>query len=366
MLTGEAGLKGVFQTGSVEHDWVLSTTSYSTLRKIDFAFQNTLNTNLYNPVYYAQPAFTGANAAPFDLYVNYEANLQSTAIGDTVSFFDKKLLVTAGLRYQNLKYLNKDATGLVTSQYDESKVSPIFGVVVKPWDGVSLYANYIEALAQGDTAPATANGLPVANAGQVLAPFVSKQKEFGAKFDFGKVRLTTAYFTTEKPRGITNAAQQFTNSGSEDHQGIELMTYGEVMPDLRVLGGVTWLHTEQKDTNNAATEGKQTIGVPDKQANFGVEWDVIGLSGLTLDARVISTDSMYANASNSLQVPGWTRFDLGARYVTDIKGKLLTVRGRIDNVADRDYWASSGGFPNNGYLVMGAPRTVTISAQLDF
>jgi iron complex outermembrane recepter protein len=200
----------------------------------------------------------------------------------------------------------------------------------------------------------------------VLAPFVSKQKEVGAKFDFGKVRLTTAYFTTEKPRGITNAAQQFTNSGSEDHQGIELMTYGEVMPGLRILGGITWLHTEQKDTNNAATEGKQTIGVPDKQANFGVEWDVTGLSGLTLDARVISTDSMYANASNSLEVPGWTRFDLGARYVTDIKGKLLTVRGRIDNVADRDYWASSGGFPNNGYLVMGAPRTVTISAQLDF
>ena len=366
VLTGEAGLKGTLQTGSVEHDWVLSTTSYSTVRKIDFAFQNSLNTNLYAPIYYAKPAFTGANAAPFDLYVNYEANLQSTAIGDTLSLMDKKILVTAGLRHQNLKYLNKGATGIVTSQYDESKVSPIFGVVVKPWEGVSLYANYIEALAQGDTAPATANGSPVANAGQVLAPFVSKQKEVGAKFDFGKVRLTTAYFTTEKPRGITNAAQQFTNSGSEDHQGIELMTYGEVMPGLRVLGGITWLHTEQKNTNNPATEGKQTIGVPDKQANFGVEWDVIGLSGLTLDARVISTDSMYANASNSLQVPGWTRFDLGARYVTDIKGKLLTFRGRIDNVADRDYWASSGGFPNNGYLVLGAPRTVTVSAQLDF
>jgi iron complex outermembrane receptor protein len=90
------------------------------------------------------------------------------------------------------------------------------------------------------------------------------------------------------------------------------------------------------------------------------------MAGLTLDARVIATDSMYANAANTLELPGWTRLDIGARYVTDIKGKLFTVRGRIDNVADRDYWASSGGSPGSGYLVMGAPRTVTISAQLDF
>lgn len=366
VITGEAGLKGQFQTGSVAHDWVLSTSAYSTVRKIDFALQNTLNTNLYSPVYYAQPAFTGANAAPFDLYVNYEANLQSTALGDTMAFFDKHMLFTAGVRHQNLKYLNKGPTGLVTSQYDESKVSPVLGVVVKPWDGISLYANYIEALAQGDTAPATANGLAVVNAGQVLAPFVSKQKEVGAKFDLGRIRLTTAYFTTEKPRGITDIANVFRQSGSEDHQGIELMAYGEIASGLRVLGGVTWLDTKQKNTNNAATEGKRTIGVPDKQANVGVEWDVRGLSGLTLDARVITTDSVYANATNTLEVPGWTRLDIGARYVTDIKGKLITVRGRIDNVADRDYWASSGGFPNNGYLVLGAPRTATLSAQLDF
>ncbi|MDP8566694.1 TonB-dependent receptor [Methylophilus aquaticus] len=366
VITGEAGLKGTFNTASIEHDWVLSTSAYSAVRKIDFAFQHSLNTNLYTPVYYAQPAFTGANAAPFDLYVNYEANLQSVALGDTLSLFDKRLLLTLGARQQNLKYINKNATGATTSQYDESKLSPALGMVVKPWQGISLYANYIEALSQGDTAPATANGSPVVNAGQVLAPFVSKQKEVGAKFDFGKVRLTTAYFTTEKPRGVTNTSNIFKQEGSEDHQGVELMTYGEVMAGLRLLGGVTWLDTKQKNTNNAATEGKRTIGVPDKQANLGVEWDVRGASGLTLDARVIVTDSVYANAANTLEVPGWTRLDIGARYVTDIKGKLVTVRGRVDNVTDRDYWASSGGFPNNGYLVLGAPRMVTVSAQLDF
>lgn len=369
IVTAEAGLKGNLATGSVGHEWVLSTNTYSALRKIDFAFTTagSLTTNLYTPTYYNRPVFTGANAAPMDDFVSYEANFQSVSLGDTLSMFDKRLLVTLGARHQNLKYLNKSALGITTTNYDESKLSPVYGVVVKPWEHVSLYANYIEALTQGDTAPAALNGVPLVNASQSLAPFVSKQKEVGAKFDFGKVRLSAAYFTTEKPRGVTDPTTLvFASAGSEDHQGVELMTYGEVLPGFRVLGGVTFLDTKQKNTRDAATEGKQTIGVPDKQANFGVELDVKAVVGLTLDARVIATDSMYANAANTLELPGWTRLDIGARYVTDIKGKLFTVRGRIDNVADRDYWASSGGSPGSGYLVMGAPRTVTVSAQLDF
>ena len=64
-------------------------------------------------------------------------------------------------------------------------------------------------------------------------------------------------------------------------------------------------------------------------------------------------------------MPGWTRLDVGARYVMEVGGRLVTLRGRVDNVTDRDYWASSGGFPGRGYLVMGAPRTVSLSASID-
>ena len=45
--------------------------------------------------------------------------------------------------------------------------------------------------------------------------------------------------------------------------------------------------------------------------------------------------------------------------------RQVTFRLRVENVADRNYWASSGGFPNSGYLVLGAPRTVLLSASVD-
>ena len=44
----------------------------------------------------------------------------------------------------------------------------------------------------------------------------------------------------------------------------------------------------------------------------------------------------------------------------------LTLRGRVENLADRDYWSSVGGYPDNGYLVLGNPRTFTLTASMEF
>ena len=78
------------------------------------------------------------------------------------------------------------------------------------------------------------------------------------------------------------------------------------------------------------------------------------------------TYTAAANAANTLKVGGWNRLDLGVRYLTEVQGKLVTLRLRIDNVADKNYWASVGGYPGSGYLTVSAPRTVSLSASVDF
>nr|UKE85301.1 TonB-dependent receptor [Pectobacterium sp. PL152] len=70
------------------------------------------------------------------------------------------------------------------------------GVVVKPWQHVSLYANYIEGLSKGDIAPANAS-----NPGQVLAPYKSKQYEAGVKVDALGTISTLSVFQITKPSG---------------------------------------------------------------------------------------------------------------------------------------------------------------------
>ena len=159
---------------------------------------------------------------------------------------------------------------------------------------------------------------------------------------------------------------QDTAQGEDRHRGVELTAFGTATRELKVLGGLTWLDARQHGTGVAATEGKRTLGIARVQANLGAEWEVPALQGLALDARVVHTGQVFADSANTLRVPAWTRLDAGARYLFEVQGTLLTLRARVDNLTNRKYWASAGGYPDQSYLVVGQPRSVNLSLAADF
>ena len=365
--TGELGVRGKLQTGSVGHEWVATASVYDFEKKNAYAMdsRNTLATNLYGPVSTNLPAFSGATLYGGDLAHPLRTGttrLTSFAVGDTLTLLDKRLLLTAGVRHQKIDIGNYAyGTAALTSRYEQNRTSPLLAAVVKLDKSVSLYANYVEGLSQGQTAPSTA-----ANRGEMLKPYVAKQKEVGVKYDAGRLGGSLAFFSTDKPRAFVNSSNLFGTYGKDRHQGLELAVQGEATQGLRLLGGLAWLDAKQQATGSATTDGKRVIGVPEVQANIGAEWDVPGVRGLAVDGRLVHTGSSYANATNTLKVGGWNRLDLGVRYLTEVQGKLVTLRLRIDNVADKNYWASVGGYPGSGYLTVSAPRTVSLSASVDF
>jgi len=363
--TGELGLRGKFKTGSVGHEWVATASSFQLRKKTAYAwdFFNTQATNLYVPTYLdEQPAFSsgaftgGVLASPARTGVT---RLTSFAIGDTLSMLQDSLLVTVGARHQKL---HVEGFGYqLAAPYDESRTSPVLGAVFKASKQLSFYGNYIEGLSQGDTVqPTNPTG---GGAAFQLAPYVSRQKEIGVKYDAGRIGFDAALFTTNKPRPVqsTTVAQ-----GYDRHSGLELSVFGEATRDLKVLGGLTLLDTTQHDTGSTLTEGKRTLGAAKTLANLGLEWSVPAVDGLALDGRVVYTGGVYADSANTLAVPSWTRFDLGARYNFEVQRTLMTARLRLENAADRKYWASAGGYPEQGYLVIGAPRTIKLSLSADF
>lgn len=48
------------------------------------------------------------------------------------------------------------------------------------------------------------------------------------------------------------------------------------------------------------------------------------------------------------------RVDVRARYEFPLGAQTVTLRGRIENLANRDYWASAGGYPGSSYLTLSA------------
>jgi len=370
--TGEAGLRGKLRTGSVGHEWVVSASVFSLDTKNGYAmdFLNTQPTNLYTPARSTLPAFSDSvyvGNSVDDPRLNTRIRNRSVAIGDTLSLLDDSLLITLGLRHQTLKvdsisatvrFLDTITPGGVVTTYDRSKTSPVAGVVYRLSRQLSVYGNYIEGLNKGDSLAAQ-NGLPARD----LAPYASKQKEVGLKYDGGRLGFGASYFTTDKPRAVL---AQDTAQGEDRHRGVELTAFGMATRELKVLGGLTWLDARQHGTGVAATEGKRTLGIARVQANLGAEWEVPALQGLALDARVVHTGKVFADSANTLRVPAWTRLDAGARYLFEVQGTLLTLRARIDNLTNRKYWASAGGYPDQSYLVVGQPRSVNLSLAADF
>ncbi len=138
-------------------------------------------TNIYDNHDVAMPdnAYFGGNY--HDPLVTSRSRTQGWLLSDTLGFFNDKVLFTAAARHQKVVVRNhSNATGLedTSSRYTQSRWMPTFGLVYKPWEQLSLYANHSEALQPGSVAPTTA-----ANAGQSTGIAHSKQDEVGVKID---------------------------------------------------------------------------------------------------------------------------------------------------------------------------------------
>ncbi|MBY8086867.1 TonB-dependent siderophore receptor [Vibrio fluvialis] len=368
VMSGDTGVRHEFSTGSVGHTVVVSGSVYQSRSKNAYVMSSSTDVgSLYD--YDSLDQFAGLyyGGSLSDPKETERVTYSSAALADTLSLFDDQVKVMLGARLQRVETKSFDYnSGDESSSYGSTALTPSVGVVYQPMLDVSLYANYSEALLPGEIAPSTNNGSDVANAGEVLKPNRSEQYEVGAKYDNGSYGAVVSLFQISKPSYMYDSNNSYTDNGEQRNRGIELSAFGEPIESVKLLGGVTLIDAEIVKSATTASEGKQAIGVPKVQANINIEWATPFVEGLTLEGRTLYTGSQYASADNSLELPSWTRFDLGARYGMKLGDNALTLRARVDNVTDKSYWASAGGYPGSNYLVQGAPRTFVLSASYDF
>jgi len=355
--TVETGLRGRFVTGPVHHQMVLAYTTFNRYRKEGLgASSSAPQSNIYNPVFGLAPDVS----TDVPLGKIQDMTLSGTTIADTLSIFDERVQLTAGVRFQSIDNTRFNrTTGAVRSTYYESAVSPVVGLIVRPWQPFAFYANYIQGLQQGPTAPLTA-----ANAGEIFSPFVTKQYEFGTKADFGRFGTTLAFYQITQPSGFVDPSTNiFGVIGEQRHRGVDFNVYGEVTKDVRLLGGAAYIDSELTKTNNGINEGHTGIGVPKWRLVLGSEWDTPFLQGFTLFVRGTRNGLMYLDAANTQEVPSWARLDLGARYtILQPTGKPITFRVNVTNVLNNNYWDAS----SFGQFTLSDPRIVWLSATINF
>ncbi len=353
----EAGLRGAFTTGGIAHSATLAFTRLDEKQRIGFyTGYEPGESNIYSGQRFPTPSTTGIDN-PIRPYLN--TRLSSVALADTMSFMQDRLLLTLGVRHQKIGGQNFDfRTGAPNGPaYDKGALTPFAGLVYKPQKNISLYASYVEGLSRGATAPMSA---AIRNPGESMPPFQSKQKEIGVKFDHGSFMTSLSlYELTQPSAGTVNGV--FGVHGLQRNRGLEASIAGELTRGVRLLGGATLMRATIVKSDMEELRGKHAIGVPKAQVNLGADWDTGFLPGLTLSGRAIHTTRAPANDINTLHVPAWTRFDVGARYATRVGGKALTLRLNVENLMNRNYY----GVGAAGYLFVGSPRTVSLTASMD-
>ena len=137
--------------------------------------------------------------------------------------------------------------------------------------------------------------------------------------------------------------------GQQRNRGFELTAFGEVRPDLRLLGGFTYLDSKLTRTQGGRFDGKDVTGVPELTAVLSLEYDTAVFPGLTLTARAEHVGSRFVRTDNSLKIPAYQLYGLGARYQRTLGDKAFTLRLNINNLLGEDYWIAWPGANNRAF-----------------
>ena len=368
-FSGMGGIRGSFNTGVVSHKVNVGYSAQirrdaTAWRMSDSAKNPTIN--IYNSHDVDMPDYKpNPKGGHYDDPLTTARNrTQGWLLSDTLGFFDDSLLFTAAARHQKVvirNYDNQTGQETTSSSFTESRWMPTFGLVYKPWETLSLYANHTEALQPASNAPITAK-----NYGQSIGIAHSKQDEVGVKIDYQRVGGSLSLFQITKPSGVLDSDKYYRMDGEQRNRGVELNVFGEPVLGLRLTGSTLWIDPELTKTAGGAYDGNDAIGVSRFYAVLGAEYDIKPIEGLTATARVNHTGSQYADTANTKKLDSYTTLDLGMRYRMHLNQEQndLVWRVGVTNVTNQNYW--SGADDTGVYIYQGEPRTLKVSVSYDF
>lgn len=341
---------GQFSTGPLRHELTLGTTANKREQAGTRSGSPTFTQNLYAPVTIAP--FTpvlGARSA------DSQIDDRGLYLLDRISL-SEQWQVLAGVRHSDYE---SRTTGVPANTIKQRETTPNASLIFRPTPNTSVYASYLEGLEITRPVPPNAS-----NAGQVLPPALSRQKEIGAKAKIANGLLIQAAAFQFDGRPVTGLVagpgSRFDILGESRFRGVELSASGELSPRLSLVASATWLDAEIVRALNAAEVGKTPEGVPDNTTSLFGEYR-IG-NGLSLNAGLYRVGKRQVNNLNQGAADAYTLLSLGAGYQTRLGTNTLKLQANLDNAADTRYWEAASG----GYLSAGMPRTLRLSAKLDF
>ena len=287
-------------------------------------------------------------------------------IVDQAKFFNERLLVLAGARYNafkgrvtfdkpvsNSSQSKTSSTGLV--DYDIAKgkggVTPQAGVLYKILPDVSLFGTYSESIEANTAVDADGNA---------SEPIESQSYDFGLKTEMfgGRLTSTVAYYDIKRQNiAYADTAKQlatgrspyFIFGNSEATQGVELEANWAPNDNYNLVAG--WAHTLKAETtasNNTSFIGRRFGAVPE---NTYTLWNRYAFTtgafkGLTIGGGLQHNDATNLSQDPQIQVtlPAFTVFNAMLSYKLKLGDHDSKLQLNVKNVADKRYREGADGY----------------------
>lgn len=342
-------LFGEFQTASIGHAVIVGA-EYINTSSDQFRFNSFWDSTLDDNEIFtiARPlnlrGGVGVNASGVPITNDFTVDLNddtrvdidvfSAFIQDEVKLTDW-LNVVVGLRYDSFDIsVNNlgDPDNPERRTRKDDKISPRFGVILKPQKNISVYASYSESfLPRSGEQFANINGN-----NNALDPDTFTNLEAGVKWDIQPgLSLTAAIFEIEQssPQVADNNPETLDVIDTEI-QGFEIQLQGQVTDWWFVTAGYSYLDGEQVD--RMGPTGLRPRELPENMFSIWNNFQVTDKFGLGLG--LTHQGESFVNNGNTAILPSFTRIDAAAFY--DVSDNLR-LQVNIENLTDELYYPNS-------------------------
>lgn len=358
-FTNQTDLTKKFTTGSVKHKALIGTeitAQRSTKVKMNGIFGSTGTTSstvsLSNPVssdsvtYSSVANDSQSNVKVLAGYVQDQADI------------NEYVQLTGGLRVDRFEINFKNRANDQDFSRIDTMLSPRAGVVIKPKKSLSLYGSY--GVTYTPSAGDQFNSLSVTT--KTLKPERFRSYEAGVKWDANKsLNLTAAIYQLERTNTPANdpaGSGDTVLTGESRTRGIELAANGKVTDQWQVIAAYAFQKAEITNATTQYAKGSKVALVPHNTFSLWNKYDIT--SDWSAGLGIISQSSQYADASNTVRLKGFTRFDAALYYNISPKHRLQV---NVENITNRGY-ARTAHNANN--ILPGSPRAVNVSLITNF
>lgn len=246
------------------------------------------------------------------------------------------------------------------TDYTHSFTTPWLALARQFGEHDMVYLSWGEGV-ESDIVPT--HGFP--HPGLPLSSTISRQAELGYKHGDESRQWGLTAYDVEQPLDDGLSTGDYGHDGITRAIGLEANAQGRIGP-LTLRASVMRQRVRREQAELAANDGLRPTNIPNQSLKIVATVDVARVQGLSVLANMAYEGGREALPDDSATIPGWTRFDLGARYTQQSGPTTLVWRAGVDNLFDRRAWREAPYQYHHAYLFPLEPRTFRASVEAKF